>query len=428
MKNRLVPLITFLCLLPYSAYGALSITEIMYDPEGSDSGREWVEIRNDSDSVLLTSYKLFESNTNHGISLSRGGGVVPSGGYAVIADDPAKFLQDFPSYSGILFDSSFSLSNAGEFLSLKDSGGQVSDSLTYSPGIGGNDDGTTLALVQGVWVRGDPTPGSENVVSTKPLTSSASSTKASQVTALSSGPAPDLSVFVPEERLVIAGADTIFTGSALTSSGSEPGGVMYEWSFGDGGARTGKSVTYKYAEPGFYIAVVEASNGTLFAKNRIRVHVVQPSIFVTKVQKDDEKVSVALSNPSAYELDIGSWKIHNNGLYYSIPKNTILLPRATTTLNALEFGMATATAIIGTTSVYFPGGQLLASSTYIPQFDIPEKHNLAKKDKVLGGQESKRKIKDKERLIEKNTKSNNFSQVSPLKKDRKIFTWIVSHF
>lgn len=428
MKNRWLTLCASLFLSISVTHAALSFSEIMYDPEGSDSNREWVEVRNDGDALNLTSYKLFESSTNHSITSSHGGATLPSGGFAVIADDPTRFLQDFPGYTGLLFDSSFSLSNAGEFLSLKDSGGQVTDSLTYSPGNGGSDDGTTLSLVQGVWVRGDVTPGADNVVSTKLLTS-ASSSKAVTVSSINAGPAPDLTVFVPEERLVVAGADALFTATALSSGGSEPTGVMYDWSFGDGGARTGKSVTYRYAEPGYYAAVVDASNGTLFAKNRIRVHVVAPTVFITDIKKTEEKILVSVTNPSPYEIDVGSWKINNNGAYYPLPKNTILLPRATTTLNALEFGMATSTSALGTTSFYFPGGQLLASSTYIPRHK--DNRDFSKKEYVLAvSKEDRNKSKESKKAIEGDASlvHNTPPVTSTTKKDRKILTWITSYF
>ena len=46
------------------------INEIMYDLEGTDTGREWIEIYNNSNSsVDLSSYKLFEADTNHELTI-----------------------------------------------------------------------------------------------------------------------------------------------------------------------------------------------------------------------------------------------------------------------------------------------------------------------------------------------------------------------
>lgn len=109
------------------------ITEIMYDPAGADSGREWIEIYNAGASeVALTDMRLYEGSTNHKISAPVGSGVLAPQGYAVIADNPAKFATDYPDFSGLVFDSAFSLSNEGETIVLRD--GKLVDitSATYA--------------------------------------------------------------------------------------------------------------------------------------------------------------------------------------------------------------------------------------------------------------------------------------------------------
>ena len=64
----------FLSLFVFSfhvAYANILINEVMYDVEGTDTDREWIEVYNDgSESVDLSTYKLFEANTNHGLTLS----------------------------------------------------------------------------------------------------------------------------------------------------------------------------------------------------------------------------------------------------------------------------------------------------------------------------------------------------------------------
>jgi hypothetical protein len=342
------------------ASAEVNFSEIMYDPEGSDSSREWIEIRNDGDAVNLTSYKFFESNVNHGITAFQGGNTVPSGGFAVIADNPARFLQDYPAFSGLLFDSSFSLSNAGEYLAMKDGGGAITDSFTYTPSAGGQDDSTTLSLVSTAWVRGEATPGAANVVSTLPISVTSTTTS---ITAKTSPPAPDLTVFLPEQSILIAGAEKQFMASAVQSSGVEPSNMTYEWSFGDGGVRSGKTVSYRYQEPGHYTVVVEAGNGNLFSKNRVKVQVVDGDLAIHNAVKTEDKIVIGVKNNSPYELDMSFWKVSAGPLHYTIPKNTIISPRSTLMLNGLELGMSTSTVDLSTTSLRFPGGKLLASST-----------------------------------------------------------------
>jgi hypothetical protein len=138
------------------------MSEIMYDlAEGSDSGREWVEVYNESGTAVdLADWKLFENSTNHGLK-ALGASVLAPGAYAVIADNPDKFKNDHPSYAGLLFDSAFSLNNTGETLILRCCGKELSDvdTVVYSNEQGGAGDGASLSRSGSSWVSTDPTPG-----------------------------------------------------------------------------------------------------------------------------------------------------------------------------------------------------------------------------------------------------------------------------
>src|SRR3989344_3237062 len=140
------------------------INEVMYDlSEGSDTGREWIEIYNNSNATVdLSTYKFFEADTNHAIIVSQGDANVEGHDYVIVASDPAKFKIDWPNFSGNIFDSSFSLSNEGEALALKDVDLNVVDQYTYSSTNGANGDGHSLQLVGGSWVASVPTPGEAN--------------------------------------------------------------------------------------------------------------------------------------------------------------------------------------------------------------------------------------------------------------------------
>lgn len=125
---------------------SLIITEIMYNPLGSDSGREWVEIYNKGEEdVNLTEVKFYEAGVKHGLKLANGSYLLDVGGFAVIADKPEKFLEDYPDYEMDLFDSSFSLKNSGEFLALYNQN-ILLDEVNYSSEWG-NKEGYSLELI-----------------------------------------------------------------------------------------------------------------------------------------------------------------------------------------------------------------------------------------------------------------------------------------
>lgn len=161
-STKYVLFVTFLAL--FSAAPAVVIDEIMYDPSGSDTDREWVEIyNNDTLDVNLTGWKFLESGVNHGLTLTNGSWVLPAGGFAVITQDSTTFLAEYLNFSGTLFDSSFDLSNSNESLVLKNSSSYVLENITYYSIWGANGNGNSLQLINFTdWCEGNPTPGFEN--------------------------------------------------------------------------------------------------------------------------------------------------------------------------------------------------------------------------------------------------------------------------
>lgn len=147
-------------LLPLPAFAQVTITEIMYDlSEGSDAGREWIEVYA-GESVDLSKLKLVENGSNHAIKAFSGGTTIAAGQFAVIADNPAKFSTDNPMFTGVLFDSAFTLSNDGESLSIARGDGAI-DTVVYT-NASGNGTGDTLQRNPGSaqFDVGIPTPGS----------------------------------------------------------------------------------------------------------------------------------------------------------------------------------------------------------------------------------------------------------------------------
>ncbi|MES2087693.1 MAG: hypothetical protein V4467_01725 [Patescibacteria group bacterium] len=143
----------------------------MYDAFGADGGREWVEITNvglEAVTISTSTWKFLEGETNHKLSLFQGSPTILSGGFAVIADDPKKFLTDWPQFVGTIFDSTFSLSQTGEILILKSSSTTVEDTVSYT-GEKTYLEGNSLQKINGSWKSLPPTPGHVNQES-KPKT------------------------------------------------------------------------------------------------------------------------------------------------------------------------------------------------------------------------------------------------------------------
>lgn len=171
----------------YSA-GMLQFTEAMYDAPGADTGREWLEITNlGQDSADLAGYKLFESGVNHMLTAVQGSGLLAAGESAVIASNPQKFLTDYPSYTGTLLKSSFSLTNTGEELELRGKTLEAVASISYSSAQGAAGDGNSLHVSGTALVPGAPNPGSN--APTKPIVKAAPSKADKAVKTSTSAPA-----------------------------------------------------------------------------------------------------------------------------------------------------------------------------------------------------------------------------------------------
>ncbi|QQG43548.1 MAG: hypothetical protein HYW45_00825 [Candidatus Daviesbacteria bacterium] len=157
----------------------------MYDLENSDTGREWVELFNEGTDVDLTNWRFEEGGMQHTLTLKQGNSVMSNGQYVVIVDDYTKFLQDYPGFSGTVFDSTFSLLNTEENLKIRDSSnGNIINEVTYTSSQGASGDGNSLQRKSdGNWIAVSPTPDVQN----------ASSLPASSPLNNSPSPAPSIS-------------------------------------------------------------------------------------------------------------------------------------------------------------------------------------------------------------------------------------------
>jgi len=141
------------------------INEIMYDPVGSDDNHEWIELFNNSSVTIdLTNWRFEEGGTQHRLTLKQGSISISQDGYAVIADNADTFLSEHPGFSGNLIDSSFSLSNTGEALKIRDNyNGNIIDEVTYTSDWGASGDSNSLQRKNdGDWIATVPTPGEQN--------------------------------------------------------------------------------------------------------------------------------------------------------------------------------------------------------------------------------------------------------------------------
>ncbi|HID19632.1 MAG TPA: PEGA domain-containing protein [Methanophagales archaeon] len=128
--------------------GRVKLNEIMYNPQGLDKNREWLELYNTGPVINLTGWKFFEGypGAPHELTLVQGSMVIPFGGHAIIAEDATTFLNEHPACNCTVIESGFKLSNRGEFIALKDATLDIIDEVTYYNSWGADGNGRTLEL------------------------------------------------------------------------------------------------------------------------------------------------------------------------------------------------------------------------------------------------------------------------------------------
>ena len=379
----------FLLVLPIFVFVALTkvasaqivFTEIMYDPQGGDTGREWVEILNQGSTPVDLSQckskspcRFIEGGNNHELAVASGNPTLASDTYAIIADNAQIFLSDHPGYSGVVFDSSFSLKNTGETIAFKMPDGSVSDTVTYSPDVGATGDGNSLEKIGDSWKSAQPTPGSgaapsldaNTAIETTGINQSISSQSSVN---LSSFPV-DPQIFTdagPQTKVVSVGATVDFYGRVWGLKKEPIENARMAWAFGDGATANGASVSHIYYYPGEYTAVLDAASGFYSAADRVRVMAVAPALSV-RAGGDSTRSFIAIENFGNEELDLSGWQIVVPEKIFVLPKNTFLgahkvltipseisgLSVSATTKASINFPNGTPVALMGTSTSGVP--------------------------------------------------------------------------
>lgn len=246
---------------PAAAQASVAISEIMYDPEGADTGREWVELYNDgAEDVALVggtgrgSWRISDS-ANHAITdpssgVGRGSLVVPAGGYLILASDLAAFIAEYSGGYSIA-KASLALNNTGATVSLINGGGSTVSSAAYASSQGGDGNGASLQESSGAWIQALPTPGAANATEAyappekeKSSDSGSSSSKTPSSYAILP-PAPTVFADAGEDRTVIVGAGALFRALAYNRDRAALKSARFFWNFGDGASAEGSQVMHQ---------------------------------------------------------------------------------------------------------------------------------------------------------------------------------------
>src|SRR3989338_3818324 len=343
MKFCKILFVVLICFSSFIVHANVTINEIMYDLEGTDTDREWIEIYNSgSDAIDLSTLKFVEGNSNHSLVPFDGGSTIAPSGYAVTADKPEKFKIDWPNFSGVLFDSSFSLDNdPGEELSLKDNTATIVDTVTYATTVGAQGDGKTLNRSGDVFVVFSATPGIENTTTDDTSGNNTNNNTPPPAGSGSGGGGtipplkqieqtiPKINAQISSKLSVVAGTPIIFEPKIIGYSGETLFQGKFFWNFGDGMSlekSTNEKITYTYDTAVEYVVSLEYIRNPYQiepdATDRIVIQVAEPAIVISSIRSDG---SIEITNKSAREIDLSGWILTADNNSFSFSKNTIIL-------------------------------------------------------------------------------------------------------
>jgi hypothetical protein len=371
----------YLMLLPTLLHAQVVINEIMYDPEGSDTGREWIEVYNAGTiDVDLATYKLLESNVNHKLTLtdvagnsnSTSSSILKSNSFAIVADNPQKFLLDFPEYVGLLFDSAFSLNNTGEPLAIVNGSGAAIDNFEYSGDLGAGNNGNSLQLNNtGFWIEAGPTVGSVNKNETESGNSATNSGSSATSSTSNSGnnnssthsSQAEITKYLEKSGLEIGAGRNRFAGlrspiefKAEYNTDKKP---RFMWNWGDGSFNLGHKTDHTYKNSGVYNVVLNAFLNGYQATARVKATISEIYVDILSINSG-KLVDIMLKNMSEKEVNLGGFiiKTASTSKSFEIPRDTIIDAKSTIIIPGEYTDFETSTTS-QPAELYYPDGILL---------------------------------------------------------------------
>ena len=346
--------------IPLITNAQIIINEIQYNPDGPDGGYEWLELYNNSENpISIKGFTLRESDKNHRITQidESLGWSIPNGGYAILADNPTKFLEKHPGYPGLVFDSSFTLVNTGELLELLDTEGELLFGITYKPEWGGDGDGSTLGIENGAWKATNTSPGRPNTSfveesqeeevseesSDSPTNTPSEASETKSFSPVVNIPAAYIRLADPDykektikadagpDRTVLSGVPFIFSGTGYGLAGGILEESSYYWNFGDGIRQEGNEVLHAYTGPGTYTGTLKIVSGKYSHTDHFLVTVVPPNISLTGSFEDQ---TIIIKNHSPHTIEVSNFILDHQNSSFTFPEESFISASSQIILNA----------------------------------------------------------------------------------------------
>ncbi len=366
--------LVFLPTFAFAAVGDIVIQEILFNPAGTDTGLEYIILKNRSSGNLdLTNWNLYSDSAGYFIfpnfSLVSQGEVKihlrKSG-----ANDANNLYYESASVN--MGNSSGSIAIFSGTTRNKDTiqafvryqiPGKI-ESKTWEPAASGaglwqtGDFVNIESLIEGqvIFLSNPDNFKSSQGWSIKTSESSGSESSSSQQSESSpdsnSGFSyvppenlPKIKAYAGEDKTVIVGANAEFRGQAFGLEDEPLDNARYLWTFGDGTSKEGQNITHFYQYPGEYVVVLNVSSGEYSASDYLLAKAVPNKLFISEIKTgvndpaDNGASWLELFNNSKEQLDIFGWQLKSGSKIFIFPKSTLVRPNAYLVIPASVSGL-----------------------------------------------------------------------------------------
>lgn len=323
-------------LLPLPVFAAgVVINEVAWMGTAESPSNEWIELKNTGDTpVDIEEWTLSAQDGTPAVSFGAGSSISAHSFFLLERTDDTTVpnVTADQLYTGAL-----SNDEPGEYLTLKNSAGEVIDEVNGTPKWPAGDNVTkeTMQRSGNGWVTAPSTPRAENatsgplpVVSATPQPSAQPSTTPKPTSTASASqtppPKPSFTASAGPDKTTVVGSIIDFFGSALGYKNEPLEGARYLWNFGDGQTDQGKHVSHLFRIPGTYTVSLHVSNDTDMASDYATITVIPNQIQVAGVVPGEDGY-ITLKNGTQAELNIGGWVLEDgSGARFYLPPETMI--------------------------------------------------------------------------------------------------------
>jgi hypothetical protein len=132
MKKEIM-LVLVAAVLVSGVCAEMMISEIMYNPGSPEDEKEWIELYNNGTNAAdISGWKLKAGSSVNNITFFRGGSLIDSDSFMILARNGTAFAGGYPLYTGPIFEFNSDLANTGKDLYLFNQHNEVMDSVNYT--------------------------------------------------------------------------------------------------------------------------------------------------------------------------------------------------------------------------------------------------------------------------------------------------------